>query len=325
MERRKFLRNTCPTVTFAFFGLSFIQACSKSDDEGSSYSSNSNISGSAGQSSQGSSTQTNNGINQSGGTVTLDLSNSTFSNLTNPGDFINLLSIDIIILKISNTEFRAFDNCCPHNGAKDDWSYTNEQFKCGRHGNSFSIDGNEIKVGNILEIDNKLWRVLKTQHTQPGKGGAYIQAELKEIKEGTKMNSRFRSSESVERAILDEKQFQYLYKDDLNYIFMDQQTYEQIELGSDLIQNNQSKFLIENENITLQFYNEKAVGLELPDSIILKVIETEGVVKGQTAASSYKPAVLERGIKTSVPQFISVNDRVVISTFDSSYVEKAKS
>ena len=187
------------------------------------------------------------------------------------------------------------------------------------------IDGNEIKVGNILEIDNKLWRVLKTQHTQPGKGGAYIQAELKEIKEGTKMNSRFRSSESVERAILDEKQFQYLYKDDLNYIFMDQQTYEQIELGSDLIQNNQSKFLIENENITLQFYNEKAVGLELPDSIILKVIETEGVVKGQTAASSYKPAVLERGIKTSVPQFISVNDSVVISTFDSSYVEKAKS
>ena len=98
MERRKFLQNTCPTVTFAFFGLSFIQACSKSDDEGSSYSSNSNISGSTGQSSQGTSTQTNDGINQSGSTVTLDLSNSTFSNLTNPGDFINLLSINIIIL-----------------------------------------------------------------------------------------------------------------------------------------------------------------------------------------------------------------------------------
>ena len=186
------------------------------------------------------------------------------------------------------------------------------------------IDGNEIKVGNILEIDNKLCRVLKTQHTQPGKGGAYIQAELKEIKEGTKMNSRFRSSESVERAILDEKQFQYLYKDDLNYIFMDQQTYEQIELGSDLITEDQSKFLVENDIMVLQFYNDNVVGLELPDNIILEAIETEGVVKGQTAASSYKPALLKRGIKTTVPQFIAINDKIVISTIDSSYVEKSK-
>ena len=187
------------------------------------------------------------------------------------------------------------------------------------------IDGNEIKVGNILEIDNKLWKVLKTQHTQPGKGGAYIQAELKEIKEGTKTNSRFRSSESVERAILDEKKFQYLYEDNQKYIFMDQQTYEQIEIGSDLIPEEQSKYLLENEEMLLQFYNEKPVGLILPDNIILKVVETEGVVKGQTAASSYKPALLERGIKTTVPQFISINDKIVISTNDSSYVEKAKS
>ena len=186
------------------------------------------------------------------------------------------------------------------------------------------IDGNEIKVGNILEIDNKLWRVLKTQHTQPGKGVAYIQAELKEIKEGTKMNSRFRSSESVERAILDEKKFQYLYQDSNKYIFMDQQTYEQIELGYDLISEDQSRYLVENNEVVLQFYNEKAVGLELAGNIVLKVVETEGVVKGQTAASSYKPATLERGIKTSVPQFISVNDKIVISTIDSSYVEKAK-
>ena len=186
------------------------------------------------------------------------------------------------------------------------------------------IDGNEIKVGNILEIENKLWKVLKTQHTQPGKGGAYIQAELKEIKEGTKMNSRFRSAESVERAILDEKDFQYLYKDNHSYIFMDQQTYEQIEIGSDLITVEQSKFLVENDNVILQFYNEKAVCLELPDSIVLKVVETEGVVKGQTAASSYKPAILERNIKTTVPQFIAINDKKVISTTDSSYIEKAK-
>ena len=138
------------------------------------------------------------------------------------------------------------------------------------------------------------------------------------------MNSRFRSSESVERAILDEKKFQYLYQDSNKYIFMDQQTYEQIELGSDLISDDQSKYLVENNEVVLQFYNEKAVGLELAGNIVLKVVETEGVVKGQTAASSYKPATLERGIKTSVPQFISVNDKIVISTIDSSYVEKAK-
>ncbi len=186
------------------------------------------------------------------------------------------------------------------------------------------IDGNEIKVGNILEIDKKLWRVIKTQHTQPGKGGAYNQVELKEIKEGTKTNIRFRSSESVERAMLEEKKFMYLYEDDQKYVFMDQQTYEQIELGSDLISKEQSKFLFENLEVTLNFYNEQAVGLELPDTISLKVIETEGVVKGQTAASSYKPAILERNIKTSVPQFIGINDKVVISTFDNSYLEKAK-
>ena len=186
------------------------------------------------------------------------------------------------------------------------------------------IDGNEIKVGNILEIENKLWRVLKTQHTQPGKGGAYIQVELKEIKEGTKMNSRFRSSETVERAILDEKKFQFLYQDNQNFIFMDQLTFEQLELGPDIIGEDYSKFLIENDEVILQFYNEKAVGLELPSNVILKVIETEGVVKGQTAASSYKPATLERGIKTTVPQFIEINDKIVISTIDSSYIEKAK-
>ena len=128
----------------------------------------------------------------------------------------------------------------------------------------------KLKLVNILEIDNKLWRVLKTQHTQPGKGGAYIQAELKEIKEGTKMNTRFRSSETVKEQLLDEKKFQYLYEDDNKFYFMDQQTYEQIELGEDLITEDQSKFLVENDNVTLQFYNEKPVGLELPDNVSFK-------------------------------------------------------
>ena len=186
------------------------------------------------------------------------------------------------------------------------------------------IDGNQIKVGNILEINSKLWRVLKTQHTQPGKGGAYLQVEMKEIREGTKMNERFRSSESVERAILDEKICQYLYTENNKFVFMDNSTYEQIEIGDDIIRGGQSKFLIENDNINLQFYESSVVGIELPDNITVKVEETEAVIKGQTAASSYKPAVLTGGIKSSVPPFISTDDYILISTADSSYVEKVK-
>ena len=186
------------------------------------------------------------------------------------------------------------------------------------------IEGNQIKIGNILEVNNKLWRVTKTQHTQPGKGGAYLQVEMKALKEGTKTNERFRSSESVERVILDEKKYQYLYFDENKFYFMNTKNYEQIEIGDDIINQDQSKFLIENDNVNLQFYEVSVVGLELPDSVILKVEDTEAVVKGQTAASSYKPAVLTGGIKTSVPPFISNNDYVLVSTSDSSYLEKAK-
>ena len=186
------------------------------------------------------------------------------------------------------------------------------------------IDGNQIKIGNILEINNKLWKVTKTQHTQPGKGGAYLQAELKEIKEGTKMNERFRSSESVERAILEEKQFQYLYSDDNKFYFMNNIDFDQIEIGIEIINKDQSKFLKENDIITIQFYESLPVSIILPDQISFKVIEADAVVKGQTAASSYKPAILERKIKTSVPPFIEVGDTIVINTTDSSYVEKLK-
>jgi Rieske Fe-S protein len=141
MERRKFLENTCPTVTFAFFGLSFIQACSKSDDDESSYASNSNNpSGDP----YGNDSQSSNGITESGNTVTLDLTNSTFNSITNPGDYINLTSVGILLLKVSNTNYRAFDNCCPHSGTKNAWSYSNEKFKCATHGNSYGIDGNNV-------------------------------------------------------------------------------------------------------------------------------------------------------------------------------------
>ena len=186
------------------------------------------------------------------------------------------------------------------------------------------IDVNQIKIGNILEIHSRLWRVLKTQHTQPGKGGAFLQVELKDIKDGTKMNERFRSSESVERAILEEKEYQYLYKGDGKFYFMDNQTYEQIEVGNDIISVNQEKFLIENETLIIQIYESYPVSIVLPDTISLEVIEADAIVKGQTAASSYKPAVLERNIKTSVPPFIKIGDKVVISTNDSTYLEKAK-
>ncbi|MBI04652.1 MAG: elongation factor P [Pelagibacteraceae bacterium] len=186
------------------------------------------------------------------------------------------------------------------------------------------IDGNQIKVGNILKIHSKLWKVLKTQHTQPGKGGAYLQAEMKDIINGTKMNERFRSSETVERAILDEKVCQYLYKDNTKYIFMDNNTYEQIEIGDDIVSELQSKFLKENENITIQFYENQIVGINIADTVKLKIIETEAVVKGQTATSSFKPATLEGDIKTTIPPFLKVGDTVIINTNDFSYLEKVK-
>jgi len=186
------------------------------------------------------------------------------------------------------------------------------------------IDGNQIKIGNILELNSKLWKVMKTQHTQPGKGGAYIQVEMKDIKEGTKMNERFRSSESVERAILDEKQYQYLYKNNDKYYFMNNVNFEQIEIAEDIISESQSKFLKENDNIIIQLYNSIPVSIILPDHVSFKVVESDAVVKGQTATSSYKPAILERNIKTSVPPFIEIGDEIIINTIDASYVEKAK-
>jgi len=186
------------------------------------------------------------------------------------------------------------------------------------------IDGNEIKIGNIIKKNSKLWKVIKTQHTQPGKGGAYLQVEMKEIIDGTKMNERFRSSETVERAVLDEKECQYLYNSDDKYYFMDNSNFEQIEIGSDIISKSQSIFLKENDNITIHLFENKPVFIVLPDHVSFKVVESEPVVKGQTATSSYKPAVLERNIKTNVPPFIDVGDEIIINTNNSNYVEKKK-
>ena len=186
------------------------------------------------------------------------------------------------------------------------------------------IDGNEIKVGNIIKFKSKLWKIIKTQHTQPGKGGAYLQVEMKDIKEGTKMNERFRSSETVERVILDEKECQYLYNSENGYCFMDNLNFDQIEIGKDIISESQSIFLKENDNVIIQSYENNPVSIILPEHISFKVIESEPVIKGQTASSSYKPAILERNIKVSVPPFIQVGDEIVINSNNLSYVEKKK-
>jgi len=153
MHRRNFLKNTCPTITFAFFGLSYIQACSKSDD--SDYNTSIIINDNSGNTSSG---NTSSGISVSGNTITLDLSNATFNGLNNPGDFINLTTNELLVLKIGSNEFRAFDNCCPHNGARNKWGFGNDKFTCGEHGNSFSIDGNDIKACNSGSTSGGLTR-----------------------------------------------------------------------------------------------------------------------------------------------------------------------
>ena len=186
------------------------------------------------------------------------------------------------------------------------------------------IEGNQIKVGNIIMLSNKLWKVTKTQHTQPGKGGAYLQAELKNIKDGSKSNERFRSSESIEKIRLDEKKFQYLYSDEKNMHFMDTQTYEQINIDKKILDENKFKFLQNNMNVIIEYYEDTPISIILSENIILKVIEADPVTKGQTASSSYKNALLENDYKVLVPPHIKIGDKIVISTSDGSYIEKSK-
>ena len=187
------------------------------------------------------------------------------------------------------------------------------------------IDGNEIKIGNIIEHKNKLWKVIKTQHTQPGKGGAYLQVELKELKQGTKLNERFRSSESIEKVRLEEKNYQYLYKENNLFYFMELISFEQLTLNNEIISDFQEKFLIKNQNVIIEDYEGTPISIQLPENVNLKVIETDAVIKGQTATSSYNPAMLENGLRTQVPPHIVADDYVVISTYDGTYIEKVKS
>ena len=183
------------------------------------------------------------------------------------------------------------------------------------------ILGNEIKPGMIIEHNNDLWTVLKTQHVKPGKGGAFNQVELKSVIRGTKLNERFRSSETVEKPDVDEKKFNYIYSDDENCFFMDNKSFEQISLPNSLIGENK-KLLRENLEVTISLLDEKPMGLELPKNLECQIDTTDSVVKGQTAASSYKPARLINGLTVSVPPFIQSGDKIIIDTRTLEYVKK---
>ncbi len=186
------------------------------------------------------------------------------------------------------------------------------------------IDGNAIRRGNVIEHQGRLWRAVKTQHVKPGKGGAFLQVELKDIRDGTKLNERFRASESVERVRLDQKDYQYLYSDGDAHTFMDQETFDQVALQTDLIGEDQVAFLQEGMVVSLETYEDSPIGVTLPEKVTLAVAEADAVVKGQTASSSYKPAVLENGVRVMVPPHIEAGTRIVVATVDGSYVERAK-
>ena len=185
------------------------------------------------------------------------------------------------------------------------------------------IDGNAIRPGNVIEHKGRLLLATKIQHTQPGKGGAYLQVELKDLRDGTKIHERFRSSESVERVRLYEKEYQFLYVEGDHYTFMDTDSFEQITIDADML-GDQAAYLQDGMMVTVLSYDDEPVSVDLPETVVLEVKETEAVVKGQTAASSYKPAILDNGLRVMVPPFIETGTRVVVNTVDSTYRERAK-
>ena len=183
------------------------------------------------------------------------------------------------------------------------------------------INAGEIRVGMLLEYKNDLWQVLKTQHVKPGKGGAFAQVEMKSFSKNTKLNERFRSSETVEKASLEETNFNYLYSDEENCFFMDPKTFEQIEIKKDMI-GEKEKLLTENLQVSVSFHEESPISVELPNQVKCKIATTDGALKGQTVSSSYKPAILENGIKIQVPPFIETEDEIILDSRTFEYVKK---
>ena len=183
------------------------------------------------------------------------------------------------------------------------------------------INAGEIRVGMLLEHKNDLWQVLKTQHVKPGKGGAFAQVEMKSVNKNTKLNERFRSSETVEKASLEETSYNFLYEDENNYFFMDPKSFEQINIKKDIV-GEKGKLLIENLEVSVSFYNEKPILIDLPNQVTCKIESTDVALKGQTVSSSYKPAVLNNGLNIQVPPFIESGDEVVVDTKNLEYIKK---
>ena len=179
----------------------------------------------------------------------------------------------------------------------------------------------EIRVGMLIEYKNDLWQVLKTQHVKPGKGGAFAQVEMKSVNKNTKLNERFRSSESVEKASLDETKFNYLYEDETDYYFMNPKTFDQINIKKEII-GEKGKLLTENLEVDISFYNDSPLLIELPNQVTCTVATTDVALKGQTVSSSYKPATLDNGINIQVPPFIENEDRIVVDTRTIEYIKK---
>ena len=183
------------------------------------------------------------------------------------------------------------------------------------------ISAGEIRVGMLLEYKNDLWQVLKTQHVKPGKGGAFAQVEMKSVGKNTKLNERFRSTETVEKASLEETKFNFLYQDESDFFFMDPKNFEQIQIKKVVI-GDQGKLLTENLEVSVSFYNEKPISVELPNQVKCKIETTDVALKGQTVSSSYKPAKLDNGLNIQVPPFIEAGDEVIIDTRNLEYVKK---
>ncbi len=184
------------------------------------------------------------------------------------------------------------------------------------------ISGVDIRPGNILEYEGGIWKVAKIQHTQPGKGGAYMQVEMKNLIDGRKTNVRFRSADTVEKVRLDTKDYQFLYEDGEMLVFMDKDTYEQINLPSDLLGDARA-FLQDGMEVMLELWDERPISVELPAQVEATIVEADAVVKGQTASSSYKPAVLDNGVRIMVPPHIESGTRIIVDVYEQSYVGKA--
>ena len=184
------------------------------------------------------------------------------------------------------------------------------------------ISGVDIRPGNILEYEKGIWKVAKIQHTQPGKGGAFMQVEMKNLIDGRKTNVRFRSADTVERVRLDTKEFQYLYHDGDNLVFMDQDTYDQITLPDDLL-GEAAAFLQDGMQVTLELWEDRPISVQLPEQVEATIVEADAVVKGQTASSSFKPALLDNGVRVMVPPHIASGTRIVVDVYERTYVGKA--